>query len=36
LDTLDISGHDFVGPVIGVFAVGNEEEKANFFNLVVA
>jgi beta-xylosidase len=36
VDTLDISGHDFVGPVIGIFAVGNEEEKAHFSNLVVA
>ncbi|GAB7335016.1 hypothetical protein MBLNU13_g06878t1 [Cladosporium sp. NU13] len=36
VDTLDISGHDFVGPVIGVFAVGNEEVKAHFSDLVIA
>ena len=36
IDTLDISGHDFVGPVIGIFAVGQVEAKVRYSNLLVA
>ncbi|KAH8652969.1 glycosyl hydrolase [Ilyonectria robusta] len=31
--TLDMTGHDFVGPIIGVFAIGNEKVKVNYLGL---
>lgn len=33
VDTLDMTGNDFVGPVIGVFAVGEGEEWCTFENV---
>ncbi|KAL4789335.1 glycosyl hydrolase [Aspergillus venezuelensis] len=33
VDTLDMSGQDFTGPVIGVFAVGEGEEWCTFENV---
>lgn len=33
VDTLDMTGEDFTGPVIGVFAIGEEETWCNFENV---
>ncbi|KAH6689906.1 putative xylosidase/arabinosidase [Plectosphaerella plurivora] len=30
IDTMEMTGHDFVGPIIGIFAVGREEAKARY------
>ncbi|KAL3462520.1 glycosyl hydrolase [Aspergillus heterothallicus] len=35
IDTLDMSGHDFTGPVVGVFATGGEEEWCTFDNVEI-
>lgn len=36
LDALDISGHDFVGPVIGIYAISDEKVNVRFSDLDVA
>ncbi|KAF6823832.1 Xylosidase/arabinosidase [Colletotrichum musicola] len=33
IDTLDMTGHDFVGPIIGIFAVGSKEVKVHYSGL---
>jgi len=33
MDTLDMTGHDFVGPIIGVYAVSDKREKVRYSNL---
>ncbi|KAL1845277.1 hypothetical protein VTK73DRAFT_750 [Phialemonium thermophilum] len=35
VDSLEMSGYDFVGPVIGIFATGDVEVPVRFGNLVV-
>jgi len=35
VDTFDMTGNDFTGPLIGVFAIGNGEEWCTFENLDV-
>ncbi|CAH0057187.1 unnamed protein product [Clonostachys solani] len=30
IDTLDMTGHDFCGPIIGIFAVGDEDTKVYY------
>lgn len=35
IDSLDMTGHDFVGPVIGIYAVGVEAHKVRFSNFQV-
>ncbi|KAL2841353.1 glycosyl hydrolase [Aspergillus pseudodeflectus] len=35
MDSLDMTGHDFVGPVIGIYAVGAESRKVRFANFQV-
>jgi hypothetical protein len=35
IDTLDMTGHDFVGPAIGVYAVSDKQEKVRYLDLVV-
>jgi beta-xylosidase len=35
MDSLDMTGHDFVGPVIGIYAVGDESRKVRFSNFQV-
>ncbi|KAK2687878.1 hypothetical protein QWA68_013773 [Fusarium oxysporum] len=35
LDSLDMTGHDFVGPVIGVFATGNDQIRVKYLDITV-
>lgn len=35
IDTLDMTGHDFVGPIIGVYAVGDRDIKIQFSNFQI-
>ncbi|KAH7117425.1 putative xylosidase/arabinosidase [Dactylonectria macrodidyma] len=35
IDTLEMTGHDFVGPVVGIFATGETETKVHFRNFDV-
>jgi beta-xylosidase len=35
IDSLDMTGHDFVGPVIGIYAVGIEARKVRFLDFQV-
>jgi beta-xylosidase len=35
IDTRDMSGHDFVGPIIGVYAVSDKEVTVRYSDLVV-
>ncbi|KAH7021882.1 putative xylosidase/arabinosidase [Ilyonectria destructans] len=35
MDSLDMTGHDFVGPIIGVFAIGNKKAKVNYSGLEI-
>lgn len=35
IDTLDITGYDFVGPIIGVYAVGDMPCKVRYSNLLL-
>ncbi|KAM0271133.1 hypothetical protein ACHAQH_009182 [Verticillium albo-atrum] len=35
IDTLDMTGHDFVGPIVGIFAVGNESVKVQYSGLLM-
>ena len=36
IDSLDMTGHDFVGPVIGVYAVGDDRIKVKYSGFSVA
>ncbi|XEV05024.1 hypothetical protein FSHL1_010311 [Fusarium sambucinum] len=36
IDSLDMTGHDFVGPVIGVFATSNDQVKVRYLDITVA
>ncbi|KAL0944836.1 Xylosidase/arabinosidase [Colletotrichum truncatum] len=36
MDTLDMTGHDFVGPIVGIFAVGGKEADVRWSDLIVA
>lgn len=36
VDILDMTGHDFVGPIIGIFAVSKKEVKVRYSDIVVA
>ncbi|CZR49804.1 uncharacterized protein FPRO_16012 [Fusarium proliferatum ET1] len=36
IDSLDMTGHDFVGPVIGVFAISNNQVKVRYLDITVA
>ncbi|UPK97963.1 hypothetical protein LCI18_008898 [Fusarium solani-melongenae] len=35
IDSLDMTGHDFVGPVVGVFAISNNGTKVQFLDLTI-
>lgn len=36
LDTFDMTGHDFVGPIVGIFATGEKEVEVQYSDLIVA
>ncbi|UPK95262.1 hypothetical protein LCI18_006197 [Fusarium solani-melongenae] len=35
IDSLDMTGHDFVGPIIGIYAVSNKQHKVQFSDFQV-
>lgn len=35
MDTLDMTGHDFVGPIIGIFAVSDKQCKVRYSDLLL-
>lgn len=35
IDTLDITGHDFVGPIIGIYAVSDKQCKVRYSDLLL-